>query len=59
MEPEEIKKEELVAEVLPQEASSERAPREFKKNGRKPAPRREARVKPEFDQKIIDIRIVS
>ncbi len=59
METEEIKKEELVAEVLPQEASSERAPREFKKNSRKPAPRREARVKPEFDQKIIDIRRVT
>lgn len=35
------------------------APREFKKNSRKAPPRREARVKPEFDQKIISIRRVT
>lgn len=35
-----------------------RAPREFKKNVRK-GPRRESRVKPEFDQKIISIRRVT
>ncbi len=33
--------------------------REFRKNTRKSAPRREARVKPEFDQKIISIRRVT
>lgn len=32
---------------------------EFRKNTRKSPPRREARVKPEFDQKIIDIRRVT
>jgi small subunit ribosomal protein S5 len=35
------------------------APREFKKNSRRPAPRREARIKPEFDQKIVSIRRVT
>lgn len=35
------------------------APREFRKNSRKPAPRREARVKPEFDQKIVSMRRVT
>jgi len=35
-----------------------RAPREFKKNVRK-GPRRESKVKPEFDQKIISIRRVT
>lgn len=35
------------------------AQREFRKNSRKPAPRREARVKPEFDQKIVSIRRVT
>ncbi len=33
--------------------------REFRKNTRKPGPRREARVKPEFDQKIVSIRRVT
>ncbi len=33
--------------------------REFKKNPRKSQPRREARTRPEFDQKIIDIRRVT
>jgi small subunit ribosomal protein S5 len=32
---------------------------EFRKNTRKPGPRREARVKPEFDQKIVSIRRVT
>ncbi|MBA3733233.1 30S ribosomal protein S5 [Patescibacteria group bacterium] len=64
MEPEEIKNEEVVvaevAAVPPvQEASFAQAPREFRKNSRKPAPRREARVKPEFDQKIVSIRRVT
>ena len=44
METEEIKKEEV---------------REFRKNTRKAPPRREARAKPEFDQKIISIRRVT
>lgn len=35
-----------------------RPPRDFKKNTRRPA-RRESRVKPEFDQKIINIRRVA
>ncbi len=35
------------------------APREFKKNARKGAPRREARAKPEFDQKIVSLRRVT
>ncbi len=35
------------------------SPREFRKNTRKAAPRREARAKPEFDQKIISIRRVT
>jgi small subunit ribosomal protein S5 len=34
-------------------------PREFKKNQRKSAPRREPRARPEFDQKIISIRRVT
>lgn len=53
---EEIKKEEqVVAEAAPERREN----REFRKNTRKPGPRREARVKPEFDQKIIDIRRVT
>ncbi len=62
MEPEEIKIEEVaeVLETLPKEEPlPSRPPREFRKNSRKSAPRREARVKPEFDQKIIDIRRVT
>ncbi len=39
-------------------AGDRRTPRDFKKNTRRPA-RRESRVKPEFDQKIIDIRRVA
>ncbi len=59
MEPELIKKEEgvEVKETAPRDVSSD--PREFRKNTRKGPPRREARVKPEFDQKIISIRRVT
>ncbi len=51
----------VVAEVALPEVSiaPEKSGREFKKNQRKGSPRREARVKPEFDQKIIDIRRVT
>ncbi len=66
MEPNEIKPEANIEEaiaVTPVEstssASSPVAPREFRKNSRKAPPRREARVKPEFDQKIISIRRVT
>lgn len=63
MEPEEIKIEEVAIEdvtpVNPKDQASIQAPREFKKNSRKTSPRREARVKPEFDQKIISIRRVT
>jgi small subunit ribosomal protein S5 len=47
--------------AVPVEASqpTQQAPREFKKNSRKGAPRREARTKPEFDQKIISLRRVT
>jgi small subunit ribosomal protein S5 len=57
---EEIKAEEIVAEapVLGDVVSSPH-PRELRKNSRKSAPRREARTKPEFDQKIISIRRVT
>lgn len=72
MEPEEVQKE-IVAEeeiietpvevaalasTIP-EATPTRAPKEFRKNTRKAPPRREARVRPEFDQKIISIRRVT
>lgn len=64
MEPEVIKKEEeTTTQVTPQEVKVEgfspQGGRDFRKNSRKPAPRREARAKPEFDQKIIDIRRVT
>ncbi len=62
MEPELIKTEEVITEVLPEETvvpAQDRNAREFKKNSRKGAPRREARVKPEFDQKLIGIRRVT
>lgn len=51
----------VAAEVLPTvEPVAERsAPREFRKNSRKAPPRREGRVRPEFDQKIISIRRVT
>ena len=48
----------VVVEVVPVETPSVPA-REFKKNARRSSPRREARVKPEFDQKIISIRRVT
>ena len=64
---EEVKIEETAVETPKEVASSVQTPqapqvqppREFRKNSRKPAPRREARVKPEFDQKIISIRRVT
>ncbi len=64
MEPE-IKKTEGVVEVAQQGAGdsrdggSQNSSREFRKNTRKAPPRREARVKPEFDQKIVSIRRVT
>jgi small subunit ribosomal protein S5 len=67
MEPEETKienteeivhSEELV-EVLPTAIVEKVAPREFRKNSRKAPPRREGRVKSEFDQKIISLRRVT
>jgi small subunit ribosomal protein S5 len=58
MEPE-IKTEQVVTEAVAHTDSSHDAPREFRKNTRKAAPRREARVKPEFDQKIISLRRVT
>ena len=61
MEPEDIKIEDIVAEtsVLEETAIPVPLPREFKKNSRKSSPRRETRVRPEFDQKIISIRRVT
>lgn len=59
MDPEIIKTEEEVVAVAPQEETHAQAGREFRKNSRKAPPRREARVKPEFDQKIISIRRVT
>lgn len=63
METEEVKKEEIITEtestqnVL--EEISAKPQKEFRKNLRRTQPRREARAKPEFDQKIIDIRRVT
>jgi len=60
MDTEETKNEKVVEQVTPEVISvPEEAPREFKKNMRKSQPRREARVKPEFDQKIISLRRVT
>ncbi len=66
MQTEEIKNEELVSEEavevetpVEEAVLEDRSPKEFKKNIRKVSQRREARVKPEFDQKIIDIRRVT
>ena len=68
MEPEDIKIEEIIAAAIPEEAeivevvpvaTVPTAPREFRKNSRKSSPRRETRVRPEFDQKIISIRRVT
>lgn len=61
MEPTETKIEDVVvdteAAVVPD--SAQRPQREFKKNSRKPGPKREPRAKSEFDQKIISIRRVT
>ncbi len=57
MEPE-IKTEEVSVEVASTDASA-RPQREFRKNSRKPGPKREPRAKSEFDQKIISIRRVT
>lgn len=67
MEPKDLEKievaeeiaEETAPEIAVEAAAPAHAPREFKKNSRKSAPRRETRVKPEFDQKIISIRRVT
>lgn len=56
--PKDITVEETAAVPAPVEAQAP-AQREFRKNSRKAPPRREARVKPEFDQKIISIRRVT
>ncbi len=56
----EVTKNEATQTSAPKEqASSAQAPREFRKNTRKAPPRREARVKPEFDQKIVSLRRVT
>ncbi len=63
MEPEEIQKEIVAGEEVAIEPAvvdaPKMAPREFRKNSRKGPPRREARVRPEFDQKIVSIRRVT
>jgi len=64
MDKDETQKEILVEEEVAttptvEEVAEIPAPREFKRNSRKSGPRREARVKPEFDQKIISIRRVT
>lgn len=48
-----IPEENISEETVPQKT------RELKRNGRKSSPRRESRVKPEFDQKIISLRRVT
>jgi small subunit ribosomal protein S5 len=59
MEPEQIKTESGAPAVAPR-PSADRGGREFRKNPRRSSgPRRDARVKPEFDQKIIEIRRVT
>lgn len=71
METEEIKTQDIETTTQPTVATSPVAPQApsrddrggdrggFRKNSRKAPPRREARVKPEFDQKIISIRRVT
>ena len=56
-----IKTEEASIETLPVEAVApvQENKKDFKKNSRKSAPRREARAKSEFDQKLIGIRRVT
>ena len=51
--------EKIKTEDTTQPTSRGAGEREFRKNTRKPVARREARVKPEFDQKIISIRRVT
>ena len=68
VEPEEIQKaiekdsvadEGVVGTPIVEEVAVRAPQREFKKNSRKGPPRREARVRPEFDQKIVSIRRVT
>ncbi len=64
MEPKEIQKEIVAEEIVALEPAvvelaPKAQPREFRKNSRKGPPRREARVRPEFDQKIVSIRRVT
>lgn len=61
VEPEKINNEIVLSEegTIDTNQSPTAPAKEFKKNQRKAPPRREARVKPEFDQKIIDIRRVT
>ncbi|OHA92668.1 MAG: hypothetical protein A3G47_00950 [Candidatus Zambryskibacteria bacterium RIFCSPLOWO2_12_FULL_39_45] len=62
MEPEiqkEIINEEVIETPVVKGIISVPATREFRKNSRKPSPRREGRVKAEFDQKIVSIRRVT
>ena len=68
MEPEEIQKTiekdslpegEVVIEPILAKAAVKIPQKEFKKNQRKGSPRREARIRSEFDQKIISIRRVT
>jgi len=62
MNEDEIKKEEketVESAETPKDVVQAHAPREFKKNPRRPSQRRETRVKSEFDQKIISIRRVT
>jgi small subunit ribosomal protein S5 len=56
---EEIKIEEVKPTVGAKDSAVAQTPRDFKKNSRKSSPRRETRVKPEFDQKIVSIRRVT
>jgi small subunit ribosomal protein S5 len=59
MEPEITKTEEAVQAPAMDAAPAQAPQREFRKNSRKAPPRREARTKPEFDQKMISIRRVT
>lgn len=61
MDPEIVTTEDVKVEepAVTAKAEAVSAPREFRKNTRKGPPRREARTKPEFDQKIISLRRVT
>lgn len=60
MNPEETKKEINTTEAVQTEnAQGSSAPREFRKNTRKSGPKRDARPRSEFDQKIISLRRVT